>query len=470
MRRLSRRLSDRRGAAAVALLVIVVGLLGWALITMATAGRPMSLVDEFAHLDTAYSVHRGGYPHRGSVYGDEVIQEWACGVGHEAGSMGVACGDPSLGPDVLPVGRHTSGYIHYPTFFVAAEAYRDALSILGIDATPLSAYRTFASLVMVLGIAACAVAAWAQSYRGSALLAGALLPSATSGILLYGTTFNPSAGAILAGALIGWAGLNWCRTGRGFGWLAGATGAAALLSVTASLPAGVFLLASTAAILLRYAGWELPGSWRPRWLHVGILTGVLVLPVLGYGWWIEDHATISNEVLYAGVATATPEGMAIGAVFEFFNLHSPWFEGNVLFADGPWWTVAMRHAASGMAVLTTIVIFGTLALRALSPQVAAALTGRTAAPAEAPAETRTIDPIRLVAGCALAGIALYPPALRLSNALNFGFDFGIVSRYSIAFSPLLIWLALDAVPDRRFARLLAVIALIAMVGISAAAL
>ena len=37
---------------------------------------------------------------------------------------------------------------------------------------------------------------------------------------------------------------------------------------------------------------------------------------------------------------------------------------------------------------------------------------------------------------------VYPVLLRVSNAINVGFDFPVVSRYSIGFTPLLMWLVL----------------------------
>lgn len=49
---------------------------------------------------------------------------------------------------------------------------------------------------------------------------------------------------------------------------------------------------------------------------------------------------------------------------------------------------------------------------------------------------------RMTVSATLATVALYPAALRVWNAVTAGYDFGITWRYSIAFGPLLVWLAL----------------------------
>jgi hypothetical protein len=49
----------------------------------------------------------------------------------------------------------------------------------------------------------------------------------------------------------------------------------------------------------------------------------------------------------------------------------------------------------------------------------------------------------------------YPPVLHLTNALTFGFDYPIVARYSMSFTPLLVVLALLLLPRRGYALALA---------------
>jgi len=66
-------------------------------------------------------------------------------------------------------------------------------------------------------------------------------------------------------------------------------------------------------------------------------------------------------------------------------------------------------------------------------------------------------------------VVLYPVALRVTNTINFGFDYGIVDRYSIAFAPLLVLLLLLLVPGRLTGRLLAGLSLVCVLGLCVAA-
>ena len=250
--------SPRRLLSVLAL-VAAVAFVTLSMARIAVSGLPLSVVDEHIHLDTAYEVHDGGYPHRGSLMSDAIVQEWACGVGHEAGGTAVPCGDPTLGPDSLPSGRYTSGYIHYPTYFWGGEAFRWLVLPDGGDHGLVDAYRAWSAVVLGLGLLACAAMGLALGLRGAALWAATLLPVAASGTFLLGTVVNPASTAILCGALIAGAGLAWLRRGRGFWWLALATGFASLTAVTDVLPVGAFLLAVLVARLgprlgLRSAG------------------------------------------------------------------------------------------------------------------------------------------------------------------------------------------------------------------------
>jgi hypothetical protein len=54
--------------------------------------------------------------------------------------------------------------------------------------------------------------------------------------------------------------------------------------------------------------------------------------------------------------------------------------------------------------------------------------------------------------------------------MTFGFDFGIVSRYSIPFAPLLTWLLLKVQPHPWLGRAAAVLALVSALTLSLSAL
>lgn len=452
---------------------VIVGTVFFALswFTLASEGAPMSVVDEHIHLDTHFKTHDGTYPHRGSLIGSELVKEWACGVGHEAGPTTVPCGSPELGPSSLSSGQYTSGYIHYPTYFVAAEAYRAVEELLVDDPRPVDTYRHFSALVLTLGVVACgAVAAW-LGLRGSALVAAALVPVAASGIAISGTMANPASAMILCGALIAGVGIQWVRTGRHFWWLAAAGTLAAVVSVTASLPLGAFIMAGLGGLATRRRGMVFTGGWRPAWWQIGVLGLIAVAPVLVYGQVIEALATQSDQVLYAFYAVPDKTTVAVGAVGELFALHSPWYEaGGFDDGSGGLFERSMRAVGVGEPALVNVLVFGALALAVLTP----ALRTRPHTPEEGTAppqkERTATDPLRLLAGATLLGIFLYPPALRVANAVNMGVEHGIVSRYSMGFAPLAVLVVLLLVEHHRgYCRALAVLGSLGVVALGVGA-
>ena len=430
----------------------------------------MSTVDEHTHLDTQFKVHDGHFPFRGDLMGDEVVHEWACGVGHVGGATLVPCGDPSLSAESLPSGKYTSGYIHYPTYFVGGEAFRwVADAVLG-DGEPIDRYREYAAFLTVLGMALCGWVTWRMDLRGADLVAGTLLPVAASGIAFYGTIVNPSASALLTGALVGAAGLRWVLQGGGFVWLFLASALASSISVTDSLPVGAFIMAALVATVAQRRGWRIPSGWRPRLWQAVVLSAVVLLPVVVYDRIIEARATVDNATLYAFAPTGGPWAAISGAVQELGSIHSPWVEGNVLGIVGNHaLAVVLRVAGSGVPALVTLMVFGVLLLfvggRVLRP--------RDDAPHPADVRTgeeRKLPLVWLLTVSTLLVLVLYPPALRVSNMMTFGIDFGVVSRYSISFAPLLTWLLLKVQPHPWLGRVAATLALVSAATLSLSAL
>ncbi|MBC2933233.1 hypothetical protein [Nocardioides sp. zg-1228] len=439
---------SRRGAYILCGLVLAVLAIG--LWVRAGEAMPMSAVDEHMHLDTHQRVHDGGYPHRGSLMTMAVVREWACGVGHEAGAAMAPCDHPDLGPNSLPSGIHTTGYIHYPTYFVVGEGYRAVEEAVADPDSWVDTYRRYAALVAIAGLLACFAGAWALGMRGAALVAGTLGPSAAAGVLLYGTIANPQSAAVLAGALIAGTGIRWMLTGRGFWWLAAATALASGIAVTHTLPAGAFMLATTAALVLRRFGWHVTGRWDPRWWQVGVLGVIVVTPVIVFSWWISSHATIPNDELYSFATLDSWRTVVAGAAEELATIHSPWYAAGSLGAgaDGNLAQNVLRASVHGLPAWQTIVVYAVLAtatVRFTRP----VLAGRRAAATDAQAGAeRTLSPTMLLAASTLVGIMVYPVLLRVSNALNVGFDYPIVARYSIGFAPLLVWLVVLLCHDR----------------------
>lgn len=431
--------------------------------------HPLSFVDEHTHLDNQFKLHNGTYPLRGSLYGQEVVNIWACDVGHQAGGLPVACGDPQLGADDLISGRYTTGYIHYPTFFVGGEVYRfvaDAVT----DAKPLDVYRSYSAFVFLLGLAVCGLLSWRLGLRGAALFAGTFAPAASSQMMLFGTIHNPMSSAILAGALIGYTAIRWVTTGRGFGWVVGTTLLGAITAVTDSLPAGAVLLAVLVALVGRRLGWRSTSGWSPRWWHAGAILAALVVPILAFGQFIARRATTPDSEIYGGYGFDSWTPIFVGAIRELSVFHNPWAEAMILeVTDNNPVKLAIRAMGYGMPETITFLVVGAAALLAFrglreagddeqgtGQAVATPYDDASHDDTPSTATGRTFRPLALLAVATLLGISLYPPALRITNAVQAGVDFGIVTRYSMAFAPLLVWLALLGTRQAPwFARVLA---------------
>lgn len=450
-------------------LLAVVAFVTLSMVRIAVSGLPMSVVDEHIHLDTAYEVHAGSYPHRGSLMSDAIVQEWACGVGHEAGGPAVPCGDPSLGADSLPSGRYTTGYIHYPTYFWGGEAFRWLVLPHGGDHGLVDAYRAWSAVLIGLGLLACAGMGLAAGLRGSALWAATLLPVAASGTFLMGTLVNPASTALLCGALVAATGLAWMRRGRGFGWFAAATGLASVVAVTDVLPVGAFLLAVVVVRLGPRVGLRVPQTrWQPRWWQFAVLCALVLAPVVAWGRVIAARATVDNEALYGVFPSFGLRGLLGGIAEELFHLHTPWYEAERLLGrdSGPV-VLVLRQPSLGIPDLVTVVVLGLLAACVVGLVRRRSPLDEGAEPDSEPGPDGRVE--HLLAACTLVTLVLYPVALRISNTATFGFDYGIVNRYSIPFAPLLTLLVLLLVPGRLTSRVLATLAVVCVAGLCAVA-
>lgn len=462
------------------LLFLCVAAVGATLWRLAGEGKPLSPVDEYVHADTAFKVHHGRYPFRGARLGQEVIDTWHCHTGHQAITFDAACGSPESTPDGVPTptGPFTTGYIHYPTYFLAGEAFRrvgDGLA--GAAEHAIDTYRRFAALVQTLGILVSAAMARLLGLRGSALLAAALAPVAAPAILVYGTMVNPMSAATLCGAVVAGAGIRWMLTGRGFWWLVAATLAAASVAVTASLPGGVFVLAVLIGLLLRLRGGRFDSGWTPRLWHALVLLAVLLVPIVAFGAWIEARATTDDATLYASYQLADWDQVWLGVWAEVFASHLPWVEdGSLVRPELSTPRLYARAVGAGMPLLIVAVVLGSLiagatgALRPLhrdrdydrhrdhdpdhpdhhpdhhrhrrDPDHDSESDPDHDSDAAPVADARSRSVLPLLAGCSLLGLLVYPPLLRLLNAATAGIDYAIVSRYSISLAPLFVLVVL----------------------------
>lgn len=446
-------------------------LVATSLLRYSTAEHPMSFIDEHTHLDNQFKVHNGTYPYRGALYGDEVVTEWACGVGHQAGPPALACQDPALGADDLVSGKYTTGYIHYPTFFLGGEAYRFVADVVS-DARPLNVYRSYSAVMFILGIAVCGLLSWRLGLRGAALFAGTFVPVASSQMMLFGTIHNPMSTAVLAGAVIAFTSIRWVTTGRGFGWVVASIGGAAVVAVTDSLPGGAVMLMVLAALALPLFGRHVAGPWKPRWWHLAVIALTLVVPIVVFGQFISRRATAADSEIYGGYGFESWTPIIVGAIREMFVFHNPWAEVMLLeVTDNNPVKLAVRAMGYGLPETISFLVIGAAALfavRALRERrdagsVPTRVEADSPVAADSPVEvdassgdSRAVGVLPLLAGATLLGMTLYPPALRLVNAIQAGVDFGIVARYSMSFAPLVVWLALLGTRHAPwFARLLA---------------
>jgi hypothetical protein len=476
------------------IIALTSGVLIAGLITAVSHRLPLSLIDEHVHLDYALAIHDGDLPFRGSIYSKGVIKEWSCGVGHEAGALPFPCGSPKVNASVLPSGKYSTAYIHYPTYFAAADVWRRAFHAVSDESNALTVYRYFSVVCLVAGLVSGVILSRrVLQFQGAKLVAAVFIPVAASIVLYLGTKLNPSSTATLSGVLIAAAGIRWVSTGRGFGLLIAASVAASVTAITDSLPAGAFVLLIALALVAKRFGWRMAGPWEPRWTHLGALTAVLVVPIVVWGRFISARATVGNKTLYGSNRDVLD--VIRGTFAELASLHSPWFDTNSVPHGTGTFLRSLRDSAGGIQGWIGILVIGTLSLVVLravrtghrsvsspsgseavgviSDQPTARLRVRASSEGDAGTsrdgvKARELCPLYLLAACALAGLILYPPSLFASNALNFGAQqYGIVSRYSASFMPLLTYLVLLLVPGRWLPRVLAVMGVVTVVGLAA---
>lgn len=373
----------------------------------------------------------------------------------------------------MPSGNYSTGYIHYPTYFFAAAGFHGLVEALTGPADLLSSFRLFSALTTILGVIACAVFAWLLGLRGGRFLAATALPVAASMLVFSGTIVNPSSISVLAGALIGGTGLLWIKRGKGFLWFALAVAFASTIAVTATLPAGGLALAMLIVLIGRRFGWQAFPDWRPRWWQLGVVAAIILTPVIVWGRVIAARATIDNDVLYGFLPPVGRKGMLVGAVREFATLHTPWRETEGIKAQPDGLPAQLIHAFSaGAPTWITVIVLGgiVIAVAFTLRQLGNTQPLSSFPPATFPPDgssVRASAGVRLVAIGTLATLVLYPPALRISNWITFGFDYPIVERYSNPLAPLLVVLLLLLIPNRAFATSVAVIGTIAALGVVA---
>jgi hypothetical protein len=463
------------GLAALFIILFSIGLLN-----ISQSGHQLSVVDEHIHFDTAARATQGTVPWLGMKLGDEVVQEWACGVGHEGGGLPYACGDARLDSSSLPSGEYSTGYGHYPTYFFAAAAFHSFWSAVSGSEDFLSSFRAFSALTLILGVFVCGVFAWLLGLRGAGFLAATAIPVASSMVVFTATIVNPSSTAVLAGALIAGTGLLWVKRDRGFVWFALAVAFAGCIAVTDILPAGGFCIAALVVLLARARGRQLTPGWSPRWWQLAASAAIILAPVIIWGRVIAARATVTNDVLYDFIPESGRQDIVVGAITELSALHTPWRETNGIQARPDDFITRAIHAFSiGAPTWITVLIIGAVVFAMIiSRKTFVGVPFTTGAAADSahvwkPGATDLRFPtsaLMLVGIGTLATLVLYPPALRVSNWVTFGFDYGIVDRYSNALTVILALLAILLLRRRAFHASIAAIGMVTAIGVVAAGL
>ncbi len=435
----------------VAVATVIVLIFGYAMVTLAADDHPLSVLDEHVHLDTQLKIHEGELSFRGALYEEDVVDEWACGIGHEAGGLVHGCGDPALDVRDVTSGEFTTGYIHYPTYFLGAEGFRWVVDSLGFELHDITVYRVFSALLMTLGVIVMGVFAFVLGQRRLGLIAAVSLPVSATSITVMGGMITPNATSILAGALVGGTGLLWIRRGRGFTWLALAAVFAATTAVVNSLVLGGFLFAVLVIWIANKRGWTTAERWSPKLWQLIVLAAIVLLPVVLWGRYISATATVTNAEVYGPYQFSGWSTIGIGAVQELLALHTPWIDWSYAMPSGPeFYSRLLRSVAIGLPLWITVAVFGALLYTAIAAdfQRRSAVRALSEVPRR-PTGTLSIDATYLVVVGTLITLVLYPVALRVSNALNFGIDHPIASRYSMPFAALIVLLLLCVVKQRR---------------------
>jgi hypothetical protein len=407
--------------------------------------HPMSILDEHVHLDYAANVREGTIPHAGGVYTLTVREEWSCGVGHMVGGYASDCAGNLPPVEELPSGQYSSAYIHYPTYFVAANVFAGiAKSVFHVDSY-LTGLRLFSVLCLALGMAAALAFALALGLRGWGAAASALIPVGAIAVLHHNFYVSPNATQTLTGVLVAGTALLWIRRNKGFTWVALATALAASIAVVDCLAVAAVALAATWQwgrnrwSTTRRATWR-PALWQP------VLLGVLVLaPIVAWNQVIVTRQTVPNDVIYARVSANAPlPERALNLASELTGLHSPWPYGWPLALD-TWLTVAVI----GLVLFKALGILKEKVWPLAKVDGADPLPGLDTRLAPAPRPRTGADVLRVVCVSAIAILVLYPPIQWISIYTSFGSTLPIVPRYSIGLAPLFTFAALLAVPRER---------------------
>jgi hypothetical protein len=309
--------------------------------------------------------------------------------------------------------------------------------------------------VLLVGLLSLWLLGYVARLKGAHLAALVTLPSAAAIFFLMGGYFNPASANLVLGSLTAVGGLLWLRSKRGYWFFLVATLLSGITAITSALPAGAIVAYGLWVWGARVLRRPRATAWQPTWWQLAAASGAVIVPWFLWGRWISASATAGNADLYGFAAVKSIGQVVRGMALEGLSFHSPWFAvpvGTKPAAPTVWFSFA-ADVQQVLPAVITILVLGALITRII-------MRGPTS---ETTLENSERNDLLGVATAAVLVLWAYPPVLRVTNALTFGIDYGIVSRYSMSLAPLLVVLVLKLVPQRTFAWLLA-LAGMAMMG------
>jgi hypothetical protein len=439
----------REGLRDLLAFAVVIGVVAGLGVLLMRANPTFSRIDELEHFNYVTVLadqHR--IPRPGDHYTQAAMHAQACNGYQLGGTFLQPCHAAHYDPAAYPGGGVTSAGGYPPVYYLATTAVAVALrAVLGSDSLFVPA-----RLASLLWLALGAVTVFLLARRvgaGRAVATGVGVLAACAPMMLeQGTTVNPDAMSLLAGA--GTA-LVWLSVRRTTSWR-GLVGAAAALSAVAlvkanllALPAAVLLAELVLAarpgprILLRRSTW----SWRAPLGRV--LIAVAVSEFVGLAW--------SYLFMIAGrPAGVGPAAVATGAPPHTnpwnLNLFLHYAPGSFVPLNSGAYVHVFDHGALDLltAVLDLLVVSGAV--------VAVLLAG----PRLAPAPGDGVHPGRAVGYLAASCFVLAAPVVFVLTSLSGSFV-AYPPRYSLFIVPLGL-VALVAVSGRRRSLLFAVLAVV----------
>lgn len=379
----------------------------------------ISPIDELMHIDSLIKSSRPGLVRMSQTFDQEAMAEAACRR-HPIDPL-PACGATPYQPDQFSWEGRNLASTHSPYYYLVSGLTARALRALSQGASLVTSARLLGSAWLLGAFAVLVGLRRRFGFNGRGLVAASSLVALSPSVLHASTTVNPDATAMLAGALVAAAMLQWDSTGRGVL----AVGLAAMVAVALDPSNMLGVLAGCAFIVLRaFVGPDPRAVW-PR-------LGGAIRPLL---------AAVAGGAMSI-VAQARLVGLL--GVEDFSGSHQQELFGVARFPAGDFWSgrtfLALVPPSRGyIPPVLTDSIYRPLAAAAAVATVAALLfiTVRSAPRTRAWA----------LATAALVTMVVGGPLIVVVNYVGNRWYFEVPARYGLSTLPLAI-AAIASVPSK----------------------